>query len=215
MHHLVAILAVLALAVGIGLAVNGPGTENACATSYIDAVTWRDHLYVGVDLPDGVRTGRRLGTGTKAGDCGGSPLAVHAVGGVSPPVAVAGPPGPARSLYLAEGFPVRVREHPLHRAVYRNGPERTGPCGARTSFLGVVTSPPALGQDFRVRTRDDGERDVTLRASASIPDHRREGLPYLRQGDSVVVAARRCAGDGGASRLHATSIRRPVPPYRR
>ena len=206
MHHLPAIVAVLVLAAGVALAADVGGGDDACATSYADAVTWRDVGYYGAGEARGLAVGPRLGTGRRAGDCGGTPVEVLGIEGIGAEVAIAVRGYEGLKTYAAEGFPVSVREHPLRTALYGTRPRSSGPCGAPLTLRGPITNAPALGRRFLVRS---GGRDVDieLRAGTRIPDHRRNGLPYLAEGEAVVVTGRRCVNDA-AGAIWATEIRR-------
>lgn len=210
MRHVVAIVAVIALGLGVVLAFGGgPGTDDACASS-TDDIVWREVVYhsVGANRDTSrVRYGPRVGTGIAAASCGDVGRALFSIRGVDPAVAMAARGTADWKLYLAEGFPI-VAEHPLHETVVGPLARPGGACGKPVSLEGTVERMPSF---TRMGVRAAGRvHDITFRARTAIPEHRRAGLPFLRKGDRVRVTGRECrTDDDDGPALYATAIARP------
>ena len=195
----------------------GAMPADARAASCAATLTWRGTLYSGLWAPRGVEFGGRIGTGYVP-DCPGpgeepeppTPVTLLRVKGVRPAIAVA--TRHERSLYLAEGFIIESRRHPLHRAVFRRGsPNETRgwSCGPLFRRTGQVTSAPPF--NLRVAYRRTGRLGHFFVDAETRFDDRltRFGVPYLRVGTNVRLTARRCTASGGRWKLVTRSFAQP------
>lgn len=187
---------------------------DARATSCAPTLTWRGTLYGGGWGTRGVEFGRPIGTGyvpdcPNPGEKAGppSPVTLLRVTGVRPAIAVG--TRHDRDLYLAEGFFVESRRHPLHRNVFgRRSPNETRgwSCGPAFRRTGRVTSVPPL--NLRVAYGRTGrERHFFVDAQTRFDDRlTRLGVPYLSAGTRVSLTAKRCTASGGRWKLVARSF---------
>ena len=189
----------------VAVAAAGPAHATVC----VPTLTWRGVLYDGgFWYRGGVSLGSRVGTGLVP-DCPSpgqppqppTPVALLRVDGVRPAIAVAARHD--RGVYLAEGYVIQSRLHPLHRNVYgRHSPnERRGwSCGAVFRRTGRVTGPPP--NVVRVG-RAHYFIDAGTHFSGRLTRH---GVPYLGHGTRVTLTATRCTASGGRAKLVARSV---------
>jgi hypothetical protein len=201
------LLTVAALAAGctIAGAINAPRGEAACAAT----VTWHDLTYMGYGDGNRAEAGRRLADPATEPGCsdvvinGAVPdvpdkqIAVRAIRGVSPMIAISG----ESSVYVNASTFVQLPSHPLHK-LYGTGrpPIRTGP-SCRVKGRAVV------GQGaFGVKR---GDETVRIRvASYTAVELQRYGTGYVPENTKIDVVGHSCKRNAGVLWMTAQRISR-------
>lgn len=194
-------------AVGVALGVVAAGCERSDSSLRVecmDSVVWRGVTYLS-DQQVRVTPGPSVGSGRipcRGGDpsqANSSPdiVRVHRFGAVPPAVAIA--VEGKKYAYYAQGFPLPLRSHPLHRRVYGSDKRPKAPsraCGDGWEWDAVVSSVVAPNADgIVVRRQDDrSEQFLKLHAEMRVVGLSRYGLPYLRRGDRVRASGVTCPG---------------------
>jgi hypothetical protein len=193
-------------------------------------VVWNDVVYWANAVAEQPELGRELGTGsippckdTTDGDAWpGSDVPVRAIAGVAAEVAVTVERDPSRepAVYLAPGYLVESRAHPLHDLLYdaaeEPDKERGLECAPPVEFdaRAATTPGPVL---FRVESEDDlaspllarhDEGTVFLDSNTIVWGLERDGLPYIAEGDELELVVRDCSGEDGVRVLVAKSVTR-------
>jgi hypothetical protein len=192
-------------------ALTGGGTA---AAACIAAVRLNAITYVGNGFAHLPRRGAPIKGGVVPGcnDTGPStrpepdlPAQIAVLEGVPVRVAVAGPAGSVTA-YLAPGFLLGLRSHPLHAYAAKQTPSALFGCARRVTVRGRV-SDQGFAAQFTLRA---GGRNVTVRvrASTTMSVPRLAGMPYLAEGRRLEV--RGCRAKSGRV-IAAYSIRRQAP----
>lgn len=133
---------------------------------------------------------------------------VVAVADVPSEVAIAVKKGQSPGVYLANGFLPELRGYPLHKAVFRGRDEarRGRRCGRRARLTGRLEDQP-FGAGGALSVLAQGRRtEFEVRSDARVRARLRSGLPYLRKGDRLQIAGRRCLNEYRQRVLFARSI---------
>jgi hypothetical protein len=134
------------------------------------------------------------------------PIALRALKGVPSRVAVARP-GSSPDAYLAPGFLLGLRAHPLHADARPQRPSALFGCSSRSVLRGRLRSQPGAGAGF-VLVAGGRRIDVAVRASTRMRTTRVAGVPYLAGHERLEV--RGCRSASGRA-IAAFSIRRLAP----
>lgn len=132
---------------------------------------------------------------------------VFRIRGVDPAIAIALRSDGTRA-YLAPGYFIRLRSHPLHEAMYGRRSDdrptdgyRRWSCGRPLKIAGTVMR--ASAWDLRMRFAGDqirhdstGENHVAVDVRTTLSGRIRNGLPYVEQGSRVVARVRECTSRG-------------------
>ncbi|MBW3593865.1 MAG: hypothetical protein KY396_09245 [Actinobacteria bacterium] len=225
------IVARLLAGVLVGMLLVTPAMGTSCA----DVLEWRGVLYEGLYEERDVRsrepafagqlaepavdacideesvaasTGCQAREGEARTRSEGEAVDVFGLRGVDPEVAFgARRPGLSR-VYIAPGYFVRLRSHPLHEALFGRGAEarpvdevRRWSCGRPLEEAGTVrlSSPWFLSVRFdgdRIRRESTGEIGVAVDVRTTVSGQMRNGLPYVEEGDRIVAHVRECTSRG-------------------
>jgi hypothetical protein len=181
-----------------------PSGDNTTTTVECNdsVVTWRGQAYGAYDAIS-ARAEGSLGNARRA-DCtarenSGAPapltdVPISRVRGVPPAVAIA--VSGDDSVYIAEGYLLPLRSHPLHGRVYgrTDRPPRPSPrCRDTYDWTGSVAAVPAGATGIYVRPTGERDAFLELHARTRVSGFVRAGHPYLREGDLVRVRGVRCA----------------------
>lgn len=184
-------------------ACGGEGKSSSC----VPLLRWNGSTYF-EDVVKAPRLGPRIGRATRP-NCGarGSDerVFVRRISGVPPTVAVADERRQGK-VALAEGYFVELPSHPLHVSVFGDARRRHPREQGRTCTVRAqVRVPPAVGRRF-ILTNASGETYVRLDTNTSVRGFLRDGLPFVRTGDFLVVRGHRCGRAGPGAVLTATRI---------
>lgn len=165
-----------------------------------DTVVWHDTTYVSygtLRVDRAASLGRaRVPACQAPGQDGGRRarnVHVHRLAGVPPALAVG--VGGQRSPYLAEGFLLPLKSHPLHDRVYGSARQPRRPsarCRQRFSWNAVVQRAPAISHGIFVRPERERDAYVKLHADTRVTGFARSGHPFLRPGDLIRAAGVIC-----------------------
>jgi hypothetical protein len=209
-------LAALAVAAALvaAVAVRGGGTAFAACAA---AVQLRGITYVGSEFKRLPARGGPVAGGVQPGcnDTGPAtppepdrPVALRTLKGVPTRIAVTGSAG-SRTAYLAPGFLLELRSHPLHAYARLGAPSSLFGCRAPTVLRGHTRSQPGAGGLF-VLFAGTLRVEVRVRSSTRVLTRRVAGTPYL--GARQRLEVRGCRSTSGAV-IAADSVRR-LPPVR-
>lgn len=209
----------LAAFVAFLLAILALVVSPAYGTSCVPLVEWNGVTYSGgMNLARAPMLGRSIGIGAvpPCGESGcggpdGRKVTIVEVADVPPEVAIASADVP-QTVYVAPGYLAILPGEPLHDIVFGDRPgapnQRRGfRCDELFRLDGVVAVTPVWGTNFRVRvTRASGsarERvgrtlNVFIDSRTEIMALRRNGIPYLEEGERVSVEGALCRGSGEA-----------------
>ena len=185
-------------------------------------LVWEDTRNSTADV-GAARLGSQLGTGVLPG-CGApgfktvpdEPVAVHAIRGADPAVAVASVSRDgSRLAWLAGGYLVESPRHPFHDAFYGDPAARNDladyDCGPplTTKATALSTPVPEASTLLRVQAQDQAveqllqaegtDRIVSVDAATDLEGlPRRHGVPFVRFGGELTLALRVCDGKESA-----------------
>jgi hypothetical protein len=189
---------------GSGQGGEDQGGEDHCSISGL--IEWKGQLYdgAGAFYAPALTTGPLTPVGRKSTCDGKEPVRVWRISGVDPAIAfseakigagdkydLAG--GKGAPFYLVRGVFVALPSHPLHLAFYRTAaePYRVGD-HHRCVQQGRVTG--SGNGSFVVRAPDGRKIRTIVDARTTITGAQQRGdQPFLRDGATVHVSARRCA----------------------
>jgi hypothetical protein len=209
MRLLIALTVTAAALAAAALAGGGTASASCIASVRLNGIT-----YIGTGFPHLPRRGAAIKGGVQPGcnDTGPStrpepdlPAQIAALAGVPARIAVAGPAGSV-TVYLAPGFLVGLRSHPLYAYAAKQTPSALFGCRRSVAIRGRV-SDQGFAAQFTLRA---GGRDVTVRVrpSTTMSVPRLAGMPYLANGWRLEV--RGCRAKSGRV-IAAYSIRRLAP----
>jgi len=158
-----------------------------------ESVEWRGDLYLAHSTTSAALEAGSPVEGVQRVLCGNArrPQAARRVRGIAPAVALYPEIG-VDTMYVNEGFPTELPDHPLHNFLYGSPERPRRRDGGRTCRLDGVVTPIAFGIAIEVHSQ---EIDVVFDARTRVRGFRRAGLPYFREGDRVRVHGRRCRED--------------------
>ena len=137
----------------------------------------------------------------------GERVEVFRLRGVDPEIAF-GARSRLSRVYLAPGYFVRLRSHPLHDALYGPGGEdpridgfRRWSCRRPIQVAGTASfaGPWFLSVRFegdRIRRETTGQTNVAVDVKTMVSGQTRNGLPYVEEGDRIVAESRECTARG-------------------
>lgn len=210
-------------------------TEPAANLDCLYPLVWDDRTYEpAVELPRGWQTGEPLGPGVVLG-CGSPELGyypdedadVKSVEGIDPTIAVAAQWYDSHewAVYAAPGYVIESPKHPLHEALAENwgyDDQSWYACEGRTlRTRGRSLRTPELGQGLEVEAVNPaveellvapgGNRWVGVNPETDFIGFDRNGVPYVSEGDDLVLVVDVCRDEGpGPDRpfLMARSVRK-------
>ncbi|HEV2813009.1 MAG TPA: hypothetical protein VGW10_07150 [Solirubrobacteraceae bacterium] len=210
--RLSAVVLVAAAATAVQL---GAGAQTASAACP-EAAVLNGVVYYGGPAPDGLRLGREVRGGVIPG-CNDSvhidengqrvgeperdtPVRMRRIRDVAAQIAVTVPDRPGR-IFLAVGFLLELRSHPLHRELSSGQQHDRTRCGAREVRKGPLRWTPGWGVRFAIGDTDrakDIEVDRLTRVEGA---PRVQGTPRFTRGDRLTVHGRRCGQSFVADRI--------------
>jgi hypothetical protein len=158
-----------------------------------ESVEWRGDLYLAHSTSSPYLKAGSPVEGVQRVLCGDArrPQAARRVRGIAPAVALYPEIG-VDTMYVNEGFPTELPDHPLHNFLYGSPDRPRRRDGGRRCRLDGVVTPIAFGIAIEVHSE---EIDVGFDSRTRVRGFRRAGLPYFREGDRVRVHGRRCRDD--------------------
>jgi hypothetical protein len=210
----------LAALVAFLLAILAPVVSPAFGTSCVPLVEWNDVTYDGgMNLARAPMLGRSIGIGAippcgEETGCTGPDrrkVTIIELVDIPPEVAIA-VADVSRAVYAAPGYLAILPGEPLHDIVFGDRPgapnQRRGfRCDEPFRLEGTVEVTPVWGTNFRARvTRASGSArgrvgqtlNLFVDRRTEIVGLRRNGIPYLEEGERVSVDGALCRGSGEA-----------------
>ena len=202
----------------LGLLIVTPALGESCA----DVLEWRGVIYEGLYEERNERSREpafagQLATsaidtcsGAESSGCRGDEgesVDVFRLRGVDPEIAF-GVRSRLSRVYLAPGYFIRLRSHPLHDAIYGRGAEdpptdeyRRWSCRRPLEVAATVANadPWYLSLRFegdQIRRDTSGETHVAVDVKTTVRGQTRNALPYVEEGDRILARVRECTSRG-------------------